>query len=62
MEKGEQVTTVCVKCKKDIPGTKEADGSVRAKCPYCGMIVISQRLSRRHMRLEVFAPNNQKGA
>lgn len=60
MEEEKRAMTVCINCMIGIPGTREADGSVKAKCPSCGTTVISRRLSRRHMRLEIFAPNKPK--
>ena len=49
----------CVNCKKEIIGSQDENGKMRASCPYCGTVMVSQIKGRRHVQLDVYAPKGQ---
>lgn len=49
----------CVNCAEKIVGYRNADGKVKVECPRCGVKYVSQRKSRRHEQIDVYAPVGQ---
>lgn len=54
----EQVSCVCVHCRKEITGIRDGNGKTKAKCPHCGTVTVSQAVGRRHVQLDVYAPQD----
>lgn len=53
------VPFVCVNCHTEIEGIKDENGKTKVKCPYCGTVTVSQIKSRRHIQIDVYAPQGQ---
>ena len=49
----------CVNCNHESVGWKGKDGLTRFKCPRCGTVTVSKVMTRRHIRLDVYAPEGQ---
>ena len=50
---------VCYNCHKTITGIRDVNGLTKVKCPCCGTITVSKAMSRRHVKLDIFAPEGQ---
>lgn len=53
------MSCVCMNCHKKIIGIRDANGMTKVKCPHCGTVTVSKAVSRRHIRLDVYAPEGQ---
>jgi DNA-directed RNA polymerase subunit RPC12/RpoP len=51
---------VCLNCRSIIVGFQGEDGLTRIKCPHCGTVTVSKLISRRHVQVDVFAPQGQE--
>lgn len=49
----------CVNCNYESIGYQSEDGLIKFKCPRCGSVTISKMMTRRHIRLDVYAPEGQ---
>lgn len=54
------VRLVCLNCRKNIVGYQGEDGLTKIQCPYCGTLTVSKVISRRHVQVDVFAPQGQE--
>lgn|GEM_PF-3098716 len=54
------VERFCGNCGNHIYGYKTADGLVKIQCPYCGMMSVMKKISRRLVRVDEHAPPGQK--
>lgn len=53
------VPFVCVNCHQKTIGIRDINGLTKVKCPHCGTVTISRVMSRRHVLLDVYAPEGQ---
>jgi len=53
------VPFVCVNCHQKTIGIRDINGLTKVKCPHCGTVTISRVMSRRHVSLDVYAPEGQ---
>ena len=53
------VPFVCVNCHEKIIGIRDVNGRTKVKCPHCGTVTVSQVMSRRHIHMDVYAPQGQ---
>ena len=51
---------VCLNCRSIIVGFQGEDGLTRIKCLHCGTVTVSKLISRRHVQVDVFAPQGQE--
>ena len=56
---GQYVRCKCVNCGNEIAGVKDMNGKIKMKCPYCGTVTVSRVMSRRHVQIDVYAPQGQ---
>lgn len=54
------VRLVCLNCQKIIVGYQGEDGLTKIQCPHCGTLTVSKVISRRHVQVDVFAPQGQE--
>lgn len=57
---GLPIKWVCMNCHKNIVGTQGSDGLTRIHCPYCGTVTVSKIISRRHVQVDLYAPQGQE--
>ena len=50
------VPFVCLNCHEEIIGIRDVNGVTKVKCPHCGTVTVSRVMSRRHVSLDVYAP------
>ena len=48
---------ICINCGKQIVGYRDAKGLVKISCPRCGLSMVSKLISRRHERIDIYAPD-----
>lgn len=60
MEEWTPTTRFCSNCGKKIIGYRNKDGQLKVQCPYCKVVYISKKMSRRKERVEIIAPNGQE--
>lgn len=53
------VPFVCINCHTEIMGIRDVNGRIKVKCPHCGTVTISQVMNRRHIQMDVYAPQGQ---
>lgn len=49
----------CHNCKADIVAYKDEKGTMKYMCRRCGAVNISKPISRRKIKIELIAPQNQ---
>lgn len=47
---------LCNNCGRKITGNRNKDGLLKIKCPFCFTSMVSKVISRRHERIDVYAP------
>ena len=57
---GLPIKWVCMNCHKNIVGNQGSDGLTRIQCPYCGTVTVSKIISRRHVQVDLYAPQGQE--
>jgi len=50
----------CMNCAEKVVGFRNKEGKVKIECPKCGVKYVSQRKSRRHETIDVYAPAQQE--
>ena len=48
---------ICINCGRQIVGYRDSKGLVKVSCPRCGLSMVSKLMSRRHERIDVYAPD-----
>lgn len=48
---------ICHNCGKKITGYRSKDGLLKLQCPNCRACMVCKSMSRRHERIDVFAPS-----
>lgn len=43
-------------CGSEVSGYRNEKDCVKLRCPKCGLVMVSKRMSRRRERIEVIAP------
>lgn len=54
------IKIVCLNCHKEIICFLNEEGVMKSRCPTCGTVTISKAMGRRHLRLDVYAPQGQE--
>ena len=54
------VTFICVNCKSTIRGIQDSEGRTKIKCTKCGTVTVSKIMSRRHIQMDIYAPQGQR--
>lgn len=49
----------CVNCGEEIDGYVDEEGMTKMTCHRCGTVTVSKKMSRRHMKIDVYGPPNQ---
>ncbi len=47
-------------CHNEVVGIQDETGKTKIHCPKCGAITISKVMGRRHIRVDIFAPQGQE--
>lgn len=47
---------LCCNCGNKIIGYRDKNGSLKIQCPHCFTSMVSKIMSRRHERVDVYAP------
>ena len=58
--KEKAVTVICSNCLHENLAIRDGSGIVKYKCPKCGAVTVSKVMSRRHVQIDVYAPNGQQ--
>lgn len=58
--KPKAVTVVCNNCFKQTIGFRDEDGTTKYQCSKCGSVSISKIMGRRHIQVDMFAPQGQE--
>ncbi len=53
------VESVCLNCFEKVVGWTSDDGLIRIKCQRCGTVMVSKKISRTHIQVDVIAPKGQ---
>lgn len=51
---------VCLNCHHDLVGYSGENGQTKILCPCCGTLMVSKVISRRHVQVDVFAPQGEE--
>ena len=54
------VTFICLNCQNTISGIQDSEGRTKIKCAKCGTVTVSKVMSRRHIQLDIYAPQGQR--
>lgn len=54
------VTFICLNCQNAISGIQDSEGRTKIKCQSCGTVTVSKIMSRRYIRLDIYAPQGQR--
>ncbi len=57
--KEKAVKVVCNSCFREIFGFRDVSGVIKFKCPKCGTMTVSKVMSRRHVQIDMYAPQGQ---
>ena len=44
----------CVNCGSEVVGYRNEKDCVKLRCPKCGLVMVSKRMSRRRERIDIF--------
>lgn len=58
--KEKPVMVECHNCHHKTLGFRNIEGVTKVKCSRCGMVTVSSIMSRRHVRLDLYAPKGQE--
>lgn len=50
---------LCHNCGQKITGYRSKDGLLKLQCPICRACMVCKTMSRRHERVDVYAPPNE---
>ena len=50
---------ICHNCHKEIIAWQDESGLIKYRCPRCGCVTVSKRISRMKRQLEITAPKGQ---
>lgn len=53
------IKRICSNCGRKIIGFKTKGGLLKVQCPSCHTCMVSKRMSRRHERIDVYAPPDE---
>lgn len=50
----------CVNCGSEVVGYRNEKDCVKLRCPKCGLVMVSKRMSRRRERIDIFVTVDNK--
>lgn len=50
----------CVNCGSEVVGYRNEKDCVKLRCPKCGLVMVSRRMSRRRERIDIFVTVDNK--
>lgn len=50
----------CNNCGNVVTGVRDESGAMKVQCSRCGTLIVSRIVGRRHVRMDVFAPQGQE--
>ena len=50
----------CVNCGSEVVGYRNEKECVKLRCPKCGLVMVSKRMSRRRERIDIFVTVDNK--
>lgn len=50
----------CVNCGSEVVGYRNGKDCVKLRCPKCGLVMVSKRMSRRRERIDIFVTVDNK--
>ncbi len=53
------VKVICNNCFQETLGLRDESGVIKFKCPKCGTLTVSKVMSRRHVQIDMYAPQGQ---
>jgi len=58
--KEKPVKVLCNNCKNTVIGIRDTNGLTKIRCPRCGTVTVFSLMGRRHVRLDIYAPQGQE--
>lgn len=58
--KAKPVKFFCNNCGNVITGVRDEKGFIKVQCSRCGTLIVSNVVGRRHVQLDVYAPQGQE--
>jgi len=58
--KEKSVRLLCNNCSNMVIGLRDKTGLTKFRCPRCGTLTVSSIVGRRHIRLDIYAPQGQE--
>jgi len=58
--KEKPVKVFCNNCGNAVIGMRDETGLTKVRCPRCGTLTASRIIGRRHIRVDVYAPQGQE--
>lgn len=62
MQKRDTIKAVkftCPNCKHEDTALQDGSGMTRFQCPRCGTCTVAKPMSRRHVQVDIYAPQGQ---
>lgn len=56
----ERINKICHNCGEKLAGYRDKNGLLKLQCPVCHACMICKNFSRRHERIDVFAPPDEE--
>ena len=50
----------CVNCGSEVVGYRNEKDCVKLRCPKCGLVMVSKRMSRKRERIDIFVTVDNK--
>ena len=54
------VKVICNNCFQEIYVYRDEEGFIKYKCPKCGSVTVSKVMGRRHVQIDMYAPQGQE--
>lgn len=54
------INVICNNCFQQIIGFRDEKGLIKYHCPKCGSVTVSRVIGRRHIQLDMYAPQGQE--
>lgn len=58
--KEKAISVFCCNCHKETIGIRNAEGITKIQCRHCRAITVSQVKGRRHVQLDIYAPQGRE--
>ena len=58
--KEKTVEVVCNNCFRKTMGIRDETGRIKYKCSKCGTVTVSKVMGRRHVQIDMYAPQGQE--